>query len=522
MGWRVFNSLWRRLAQFRRIGWRIRTGSGLTASRSSFRFQPGQVATHLESRQLLTVGSVPWWGQTVAFPASLSASNQFRGLDPAGAAQVRAEYGVDGSGLNAAFLDTGLNPTLTTWANNVAPGWDFADNDADPSSSVPHGNIVASLAVANAPDHQGVAPAAGAVPLRVVGDSGAASFANIARALEWVIERVESGDRSITVVNLSLSDGQTYTSDWFSRDGGWGQRIASAIKKLRDLRVAVVAASGNSFDGRQGMGFTAILPNTISVSGHNLSGDAFLASAQRLANGPNATDIVAPGEGLVGPYGDGSLGFHDGTSYSAGIVTGAVLLLQSIYLKRFGVLPSVNDLERWLKQGADPLFDPITNATYNRLNLARSASLIPSPQLQAQRLAPRSAEPVSSPPTSAFSEPDPTTAPEPATPVSATPVTSKPTPSRSIIPPQRLRSFQTLRSILNERWRNDASSNNPRLNNPSEADSVDFSAYDATTPNSPPPLSSFAGSGSNRSSLALNKPGIEFTRIETFQPGRIR
>ena len=54
--------------------------------------------------------------------------------------------------------------------------------------------------------------------------------------------------------------------DWFARDGGVGQRITNLVGTLETLKIPVISATGNSFRGAQGEGFTAIIPDTISVT----------------------------------------------------------------------------------------------------------------------------------------------------------------------------------------------------------------------------------------------------------------
>ena len=108
------------------------------------------------------------------------------------------------------------------------------------------------------------------------------------------------------------------------------------------------------------MGYTAILPETISVTASD-SSDRLLADAQRLGSatgGKFATDLAAPGANLVAPQDGQSLLSVSGTSFAAPIVSGAIILLQSIYQQRFGTLPSVDQLESWLREGADTITGP--------------------------------------------------------------------------------------------------------------------------------------------------------------------
>ena len=118
------------------------------------------------------------------------------------------------------------------------------------------------------------------VDLRVFDDTGQGSFDAVAAALQWVINN--HAQYHIGVVNLSLSDGNNYQHDWFSQDVRIGQKIDGLVQQLVALNIPVVAAAGNSFNGQAGMGFTAILPQTISVSSTVANGQQLASDAQRL------------------------------------------------------------------------------------------------------------------------------------------------------------------------------------------------------------------------------------------------
>src|SRR5271165_4097553 len=147
------------------------------------------------------------------------------------------------------------------------------------------------------------------------------------------------------------------------------------------MNIPVVSATGNSFTGQQGEGFTAIVAGVISVTATDSSGDQLLPDAQRL--GPvtgmgTMTDLAAPGAGMVAPTGDSGYSSVEGTSFATPLVTGAVVLLQQIYQARFGTFPTVNQVTQWLEQGSDPIYDPVTGLTIGRLDIPNAAALIPA------------------------------------------------------------------------------------------------------------------------------------------------
>ncbi|MGA7501382.1 MAG: S8 family serine peptidase [Isosphaeraceae bacterium] len=307
-------------------------------------------------------------------------------FDPiVGAAAARQEYGVDGTGMTVAVIDTGVdynNPALGGGFGpnaKVVAGYDFATNTPDPmATSSQHGTAVAGLIGSDDPNNLGVAPGVKIVALRVTGSDNTASLSSIASALQWVVNN--HSHYNINVVNMSLSDGGNYAQNWFAQDGGAGEQITNLIGQLGAMNIPVVSATGNSFTGQQGEGFTAIVAGVISVTATDTS-DHLLPDAQRLGavtGMGTMTDLAAPGEGMVAPTGNSGYSSVEGTSFATPLVTGAVVLLQQIYQARFGTLPTVDQVTQWLEQGSDPIYDPVTGLTIGRLDIAKAAALIPS------------------------------------------------------------------------------------------------------------------------------------------------
>ncbi|HZW34724.1 MAG TPA: S8 family serine peptidase [Isosphaeraceae bacterium] len=370
-------------------------------------------------------------GQAREYPAGTMTSGAATAYDSLiGASTTRSTYGVDGSGMTVAVIDTGVdynNPALGGGFGpgaKVIAGFDFADNSSNPiATTSQHGTAVAGLIGSSDPNDLGVAPGVRIVALRVTDSSNTASLTSIANALQWVIDH--HTQYNITAVNMSLSDGRNYAQNWFATGGGPAEQITDLIGQLKALNIPTVAATGNSFDGTdQGEGFAAIVNGTISVTATDLS-DHLLSNAQRLGTalgGSSATTIAAPGVGTA-PSGDSGTASVEGTSFATPLVTGAVVLLQQIYQSRFGTLPSVDQLRSWLQQGSDPVYDPVTGITIGRLDIPKAAALIPQPTPPAppaQTTAPSTVTPVAAP--VVFTPAAPVAAP--AAPVSQVPATA--------------------------------------------------------------------------------------------------
>ena len=359
-------------------------------------------------------------------PAGTLGSGATTAYDPIiNASETRSIYNVNGSGMSVAVIDTGVDYNNAALGGGFGPGdkviagYDFADNTGNPiATTSQHGTAVAGLIGSNNPADLGVAPGVNIVALRVTDDTNTASLTSIANALQWVVNN--HSEYNITSVNMSLSDGGNYAQNFFATDGGPAQKITELVAQLTSMNIPVVAAAGNSFNGQQGEGFSAIVAGTISVTATDLSGN-LLSNAQRLGaaiGGASATTIAAPGEGLTAPSGDSGNSTVEGTSFATALVTGGVTLLQQIYQSRFGTLPTVTQIDSWIQQSATPIHDPVTGITIGELNLEAAAALIPG-------ASPAPKVPVVvTPVTVAAPSPPATTSTAAATPTPSTPATT--------------------------------------------------------------------------------------------------
>ena len=248
-----------------------------------------------------------------------------------------------GSGVVVAVIDNGVemsHPDLASqiWANNDPvgggdqdgngfvddrQGWDFIDDDNDPSpvgtaSPAAHGTAVAGLiaAAVNAEGIVGVAPSARLMVLRACDSAGCWSLP----AAEAIFYAVDQGAK---VINLSF--GGITDDDPLLRD---------AISYARTRNVVVVAAAGNDGTNLDSLPPTEMfvpaelpLSNIIAVAASN-----YLDNVASFSNyGRTSVDLAAPGESIlttglsvVDPW-----THAHGTSFASPIVAGAAALLLS-------------------------------------------------------------------------------------------------------------------------------------------------------------------------------------------------
>lgn len=197
-------------------------------------------------------------------------------------------------------------------------GWDFADGDNNPTSTLAteHGTYVAGIAsaeVGNAFGTAGVGYKTKFLPIKVCKD-GSASVTNGYDAI------VYAANMGCKVINCSWGD-DTGTK--------YGQDIVNYATKNCDA--LIVAAAGNS--AVMDMYYPASYDNVLSVGG-TVAGDFVWAESSKKGSHYNRfVDICAPAKGFYSiANNDKTIAMSGGgTSFSTPIVSGAAALVRSKY-----------------------------------------------------------------------------------------------------------------------------------------------------------------------------------------------
>ncbi len=161
---------------------------------------------------------------------------------------------------------------------NFVHPWDFVDNDAHANDIDGHGtHVTGTIAQTtnNGYGPAGIAFNCSIMPLRVVGDQGTASQANIAEALRWAV------DHGASIANMSLG----------SSSGGSTMR--SALADSLSAGMLSFAASGNDADDpnwNTGVDFPGHDSNCVAVGATNLH-----RTRSYYSNYGPAMELVAPG-----------------------------------------------------------------------------------------------------------------------------------------------------------------------------------------------------------------------------------
>lgn len=259
-------------------------------------------------------------------------ANQSSGTDPLGAYQWHMDAlglsalpeSARGQGVTVAVIDSGVSTGGQDTPVNMLAGFDFHNNDSDPSDDNGHGTHVAGTiaqASFNTFGVRGVAPEANILPVKVLGGNGSGSFSNVAAGI------IYAADQGADVINLSL--GAHYNS----------ATMNDAVQYAHNLGVVVVAATGN--DGlEEGVAYPAAHENVVSVGSVG-----FDNSRAYYSNGGAQIDFAAPGGDMRfdkngDGYADGVLQetivngqwgyfFYQGTSMASPHGAGAIAALMS-------------------------------------------------------------------------------------------------------------------------------------------------------------------------------------------------
>ncbi len=215
-----------------------------------------------------------------------------------------------GQGVVVAVLDTGVSGSHPDLAGHVLTGWNFVQNNADTSDDAGHGTFVAGLiAGVSEADHEGVAPGASILPVKILDGNGVGSTASFVAGINYA---VDSGAR---IINISASG------------AGDSPALNDALANAEAHGVLVVASAGN--DGQEELSYPAAVPTVLAVT----ATDHQNAPATFSTYGPYV-DIAAPGVDIWSSWWSASTGDShataSGSSASAPLVSGVAAVVAGL------------------------------------------------------------------------------------------------------------------------------------------------------------------------------------------------
>ena len=214
-------------------------------------------------------------------------------------------YPNEAPSVTAYVLDTGVLASHEDFGGRVLPGPDFIDDDNDPADGNGHGTFIAGII--GGTDY-GVAKQISIVPVKVLGDNGSGSMADVIAGIDWVTANAVRP----AVANMSLGGSANTALDTAVRNA-----IASGVS-------FTVAAGGSAGDAGNYSPARVTEALTIGASDRN---DCLSSSTNR----GSVVDMFAPGVNINGVWHttDTATATLSGSSLSAPHVAGAV----GIYLE---------------------------------------------------------------------------------------------------------------------------------------------------------------------------------------------
>ena len=210
-----------------------------------------------------------------------------------------------GAGVHVYVLDSGIYAGHPEFGGRVTGGWDFVDNDSDPSDEYGHGTWVAGVIGAST---YGVAKLVSLHSVRVLGSDGRGEVSDVVAGLNWVI----ANHGSPAVINMSLGSPSR------------SQTLNDGVQDAINAGIQVVVASGNvetnesynACDWSPGSVTDALTIGATTSSDYKAGFSTF----------GSCIDLFAPGSGILTTTMGGGNGTYGGTSIASPMVAGAAAL----------------------------------------------------------------------------------------------------------------------------------------------------------------------------------------------------
>ena len=248
-----------------------------------------------------------------------------------------------------AIVDTGASLTHPEFAGRILPGWDFVNNDSDPSDDQGHGTHVTGIigaAMNNGQGTVGIAPNVSLLPVKVLSAAKSGTWANVSLGIRY------AADHGAKVINLSLGGTTPSTA------------LQDAIRYAGGKGALVVAAAGNSSSSAPF--YPAYYEEAVAVSATDEYDEYW-----SISNYGDWVDVSAPGSSIWNTYwttaDPNTYSFMSGTSMAAPHVAGLAALIWSANASLTPAQVRAILQETAIDKGA-PGFDPYYG--WGRINAA--------------------------------------------------------------------------------------------------------------------------------------------------------
>jgi len=263
-----------------------------------------------------------------------------------------------------AIVDTGISLGHPEFAGRLVPGYDFANDDPDPSDDNGHGTHVSGIAAAAGDNGEGIAGMCwqcSIMPVKVFGRNGSGTDVEVAEGIRFAV------DNGARIINLSL--GGTRPSPL----------LQEAVRYALENNALVVAAAGNEYDEGNPIAYPAAYDEVLAVAATD-------ENDQRasFSNVHPYVDIAAPGWNIASTWADVAYPqvpylVLPGTSMSSPYVAGLAGLLLSL---NPGL--DANALRNAITASADDIGEPGVDWQFGagRINAQRAVASVKPPAFE--------------------------------------------------------------------------------------------------------------------------------------------
>jgi len=214
-----------------------------------------------------------------------------------------------------AVLDTGADSDHEDFAGKLLPGYDFANNDADPEDDQGHGSNVASVAAAATNNALGIAGACWncrIMPLKVLDSTNLGFYSWWTDAMIW------AADNGADLINGSIGGTSPSTT------------LFNGVRYAWEAGVPHISITHN--DNTSAIRYPGRYAETITVGAtNNIDQHAVPFCWGGGSNWGPEIDVVAPGDMIPGIAMGGGYSYWCGTSQAAPLVAGLGGLMMSVY-----------------------------------------------------------------------------------------------------------------------------------------------------------------------------------------------
>ena len=230
--------------------------------------------------------------------------------------------------MTVAVLDTGIDLTHPAFTGKLVPGYDFVDNDDNPSEvgvthqgAYGHGTHVAGIIALTAPN-------AKIMPIRILDSNGEGELWRVTAAIIWAAQH------GAKIINISFgyNSDPRLLHDLLDVCEGVPTADGKRFPELNGNQLIVISGAGNGGNG-----------NPIYPSGNRIDPQLGVGAINRFDNLTDFTTMsvgrsgterfirsIAPGENIVSTLPGGRYGVWSGTSMAAPIVSGIAALIRSL------------------------------------------------------------------------------------------------------------------------------------------------------------------------------------------------